>query len=106
MFRLTAPLPGEAFAHNAISDYSEIDAAFDWAASLVNAQRRADVQGARVMLHALHGDLDPAVEKLFEAGCLGPTGDLATIAFPEVARRVLDRDGRVAGPVDGRPSSK
>lgn len=46
-FRLTRALPVEAWAASSIADFPDVDAAFDWAASLVGAEMRDQVEAAR-----------------------------------------------------------
>jgi hypothetical protein len=93
-FRLVRPLPPEAFAPDVLADHdpAEVRDAFAWSAALVHANRRANIAGAHVMLHALHGDLGDAVEALALEASRGPVvEELAEVAIPELARRLTAR---------------
>jgi len=91
-FRLVRPLPPEALAPDELADYdaAEVLAAFAWSADLVRPDKRANVAGAQVMLHALHGDHADGVAAALAAAADGQLGDeLVSIALPELARRIV-----------------
>lgn len=75
----------------------EIEAAFDWAESLVEPDARSAIAAARVMLYVLHGDVSVAAAELMKAvsdrALEDPTAE-------ELCRAVADRlvDGEVVGP--------
>lgn len=98
-FELTRPLPGAALEPTSIDDYpdDEIEAAFDWAASLVDPDRRPNVRAALVQLHTLHGDLDVASRICVrELAASRIDSELVDVALPELADRLAadDRPGR------------
>jgi hypothetical protein len=102
-FRLTSPLPAEAFDPLRLDAYpdDEVEAAFDWAAELIDEVRRAHVRGAYVHLYSLHGDLDRAAEVCVREMATGPIeGELLNTALPELARR-LDARRAPVGPATG-----
>lgn len=90
LFRLVRALPEEAFAPDELADYGrdEVREAFVWAAALAAADRRANVAGAEVMLHAFHGELTDATETAVRVATEMPVdGELLSFALPEVLRR-------------------
>lgn len=94
-FRLLAPLPESALVAEGLDDYGddEIAEAFDWATSLVDPLRRANVRGAFVHLYTLHGDLQQASRLCVEELAAGPIdGELLDMALPELARRLTEQD--------------
>lgn len=96
-FRVHRPLPPELLGDDSLADYppQEVEAAFAWAESLVDERTRPNVRGAKIMLQALHGDLEVGVEALLEAFTDGwLTGEAATIAGPELLRRRREAAGR------------
>lgn len=93
-FRVAAVLPDEAFDDDVLTDYQpdEIQTAFRWGQDLVHPKWRSNVAGAEVMLHALHGEHDDAVAAVLRAAAQLPVSDeLASVAIPELARRMTDR---------------
>lgn len=98
-FRLRRPLPEAAFDHDELADHApdEIDAAFTWAAGLVDPELRPNLAAAKVVLHVLHGRVDDAVATLLaEADRVPVVGELADTAIPLVARRVAEEVERPA----------
>lgn len=96
-FRVRRPLPGELLADDTLADYSpkEVDAAFAWAESLVDERMKPNVRGAKIMLQALHGNIEVGVEALLEACAEGVlAGEALTIAGPELLRRRREASGR------------
>lgn len=94
-FTLVSELPPEAFEPESLEDYSdtEVDAAFDWATSLVDRSHRANVRGAHVHLYTLHGDLDRASRVCVAEMARGPIeGELVDLAIPELEARLEARD--------------
>jgi hypothetical protein len=90
-FELTRPLPEAAFEPTSMDDYpdDEIDAAFDWAAALVDPERRPNVRAALVQLHTLHGDLDTASRTCVrELAASRIDSELVDVALPELAARL------------------
>ncbi len=88
-FRLTRPLPPEAFTSH---DAGPAEA-FDWAGSLVDDTMRPNLEGARVFA-ALETDNMPTILRSLAqaiAGCPS-TGELSNMAAPAI-NRYLDRIG-------------
>ncbi|MCU1369899.1 MAG: glycosyltransferase [Ilumatobacteraceae bacterium] len=95
-FELRSPLPPEAIGADVLTDYraQDVAAAFRWAETLVHPKMIANVVGAEIMLHALHGQLDDGVAALLAAARRDlVSGELASVAAPELARRIAIRDG-------------
>jgi hypothetical protein len=96
-FRLDRELPEDAFEPTSMHDYpdDEVEAAFDWAAALVDPERRPNVRAALVQLHTLHGDLDTAsricVRELAESRI---SSELVDVALPVLADRLAVEAGR------------
>jgi hypothetical protein len=101
-FRLVSTLPDEAFGADGLDDYdeSEIAAAFDWAATLVDPTRAPNVRAAYVQLYTLHGDLDRASRLCVgELAASRIDSELVSIALPVLAERLAD----AAAEQDQRP---
>ncbi len=96
-FRLDRELPEDAFEPTSMHDSpdDEVEAAFDWAAALVDPERRPNVRAALVQLHTLHGDLDTAsricVRELAESRI---SSELVDVALPVLADRLAVEAGR------------
>lgn len=74
-FRLTRPLPAEAFAATRIADHQDVDGPFDWAVALVRGEMRAEVEGARRLAKASgHSQATRPEGKPFPLGLLGVLG--------------------------------
>ena len=105
-FRLVSPLPSTAFAADQLDDYenSEVVAAFDWAATLVDPSRMPNVRAAYVQLYTLHGDLDRASRLCVgELAASRIDSELVNIALPVLAERLTaasDRAGRASALVE------
>lgn len=104
VFRLRTRLPEELLdADDLRTGFTarEIQDAFSWAESIVPGERRADVRGARIMLHVLHGSLSRAADELFQAEVDGlASGDTSSLVRPELARRwVAQQRGSARRPV-------
>jgi hypothetical protein len=91
VFRLVEPLPADAFEPVRLADFSsdEVAASFAWAATIVEPRWGANIAGAEVMAHVLHGRLDDAVAVAMRVlGEVPVVEELAGTALPELARRL------------------
>lgn len=93
-FEVTSALPDDAFRADQLASYppDEVRRAFAWSQGLVHPKWRSNVAGAEVMLHALHGEHADAIEAMMRAAAHLPVDEeLASVAIPELARRMAER---------------